>query len=482
MAPPTPSRRPLLILVALWGVLYIAGLGALDVQGSLEGLRIVVARSMLDTGDWIVPSFAGEAYLLKPPLVNWEIAASGALAGGLSTFAARLPSALAVLATSLLLLAWARRRGAARAGMAAALTYLFLPLVFEKGIRAEIETSLAFFIALSLLALYEATRGARGAPRPPDAARWTLVAAASLALGVLAKGPPALLVFFTTAVPWLAWRGGRVLSLRGALAGAVAASLVLAAWLVPLVHTVGWDRWIETIDVEVLQRARAADPGNQEGALYYLPKLLGGALPAFLLIVCLRRSSLLARFAPALLYLSIWVIGPLLAFSLFSGKESRYLLPLYPALALLAGFGFEALLEKRPGLVPHLSRIVVGLLVLAIAVKAVWLLAVVPHQNEKKSPRTFATAVATHVGLATPLTFVGQPRAQLLYYLNRPIVHVKTSVAWTPTEAEPPAQAVLMPLETVEPAAIERIRRAMPDAAVHELRWGKHPYLLLVGP
>ena len=127
-----------LVLVLTWAAIYLPGLGGMELKGE-EGRRILPARVMMQTGDYVLPWSEGKPYHRKPPLINWSIAASFHALGGESEFAARLPSALAVLLLALTA-AWAGRILAGPAGA------WWLPLAIlttigavEKGRLAEIE-------------------------------------------------------------------------------------------------------------------------------------------------------------------------------------------------------------------------------------------------------------------------------------------------------------------------------------------------------
>ena len=85
------------IVALLWAAIYLPGLGSTEIKGE-EGRRILPAITMLDEGDWLVPHVGGRPFLRKPPLVNWMIAASFKMLDRRDEWAARLPSALCVLA------------------------------------------------------------------------------------------------------------------------------------------------------------------------------------------------------------------------------------------------------------------------------------------------------------------------------------------------------------------------------------------------
>ena len=90
----------LLLVVAVWALIYLPGLGALEIKGE-EGRRILPAVTMLETGNYLVPQVGSEPYYRKPPLVNWLVAASFKIFGVRNEWTARIPSALCVLMVAL---------------------------------------------------------------------------------------------------------------------------------------------------------------------------------------------------------------------------------------------------------------------------------------------------------------------------------------------------------------------------------------------
>ena len=64
-----------------------------EFQGE-EGRRVIVARNMLQNGDWIVPYVEETVYLKKPPFYNWLLAGIFRLSGVISETSARLSSVI----------------------------------------------------------------------------------------------------------------------------------------------------------------------------------------------------------------------------------------------------------------------------------------------------------------------------------------------------------------------------------------------------
>src|SRR5437588_1640730 len=104
--PPRLCHYFILILVCC--LLYLPNLGGPSLWDIDEGLNAEAAREMLESGNWIVPTFNGQPRTAKPALLYWlQVAAYRRL--GVTEFAARLPSALAALGTVLLTYELGRR-------------------------------------------------------------------------------------------------------------------------------------------------------------------------------------------------------------------------------------------------------------------------------------------------------------------------------------------------------------------------------------
>jgi 4-amino-4-deoxy-L-arabinose transferase-like glycosyltransferase len=116
--PSTFPYRDLLILLALATCLFFVALGRLPLMEPDEGRNAEVAREMLVSGDWITPHFNSLAYMDKPAVYFWLVAASFRVAG-VSEYAARMPSALMALGTLILTWLMARKMFGREAGLRA---------------------------------------------------------------------------------------------------------------------------------------------------------------------------------------------------------------------------------------------------------------------------------------------------------------------------------------------------------------------------
>lgn len=156
-----------------------------------------IARIMAETGDWITPWFEpGIPFWGKPPLAFWASALSFRLLG-YSDFAARLPALLATIAILLLIHDFARSQFNGKVARLAVLIYATSFLAFLASGAVLTDTYLTLAVTLSLVAFGKLAQS----PHPA----WKYAFFVGLALGMLAKGPLAIVLIFGTLLPWVLW-------------------------------------------------------------------------------------------------------------------------------------------------------------------------------------------------------------------------------------------------------------------------------------
>jgi 4-amino-4-deoxy-L-arabinose transferase-like glycosyltransferase len=363
--------RAFLIVALLWAAIYLPGLGSTEIKGE-EGRRILPAVAMLDDGNWLVPHVGGRAYLRKPPLVNWAIAGSFKMLDRRDEWAARLPSALCVLALCGVMIAVSGARARTMfttdvAFIAAVFAMtLFGLLAKARFAGAEIEgiyVPLAGMAIVTWLAWWEQQRTAW--------LTWT-VPFLFLGLAGLAKGPVHLLFFYAIVVAVL-WQAGGLAELRRAphFAGIAIMLGIVALWAVPYfqAHPEAAKVWND-------QMAGRVAENKFDAASYALniPRGLSDALPwlIFAPVLWTRRAAWIGRegalIRGAMLAVAVCFFGMLL----IPGVLTRYVLPLGVPLSLLL-----ALAVGDEKLEPHRDALrrwwnanaggALGLLALAIA-------------------------------------------------------------------------------------------------------------------
>ena len=81
---------------------FLLGLGDRSIWIPLEARYALVAREMLETGQWLLPHLGGTVYADKPPLLFWSIGLMSTFGPGVTEWTARLPTALAAIGVCLM--------------------------------------------------------------------------------------------------------------------------------------------------------------------------------------------------------------------------------------------------------------------------------------------------------------------------------------------------------------------------------------------
>ena len=330
--------KPWLILAVLAGLLVLSTLNCADLSGSTEPREAGVAAEMLQSHDFLLPSLNGEPFLEKPPLSYWLQAASiGAF--GYQAFAARLPSALAGIATVLLFAFFYRKSEPWRALLSGALL-ITMGAFLEYSQTAGQDTLLAFGVSLALLSFYFT--------REDDSPALWLGFAAGLAVATLAKGVVGLAVPGVVVLSYLLiesirfdkrWTAAKwVKPALFALLGL----LPIVAWLVLVFTTQGVEALREVLWANSVGRFQGnyAGGAHAEPFYFYLKNLPQTFQPwSVLLYVAIWQSFAVLKVDRRRVFFLCWLIAPFVLLSLSAGKRPSYLLMIYPAAAaLLADF------------------------------------------------------------------------------------------------------------------------------------------------
>jgi 4-amino-4-deoxy-L-arabinose transferase-like glycosyltransferase len=323
-------------VVAVLGLTY--GIGNHGLIEPDEGRNAEVAREMAVTNNYTLPQLNGLPYLDKP-VVFFAAAAVMIEIFGTHEFAARLAPLLFGLATAFLVGWFAGRLFGPEGALVALIASLTAPLAIALSRTVIMDTALGFFVVLALIAFHQAIEGRRAGRCGTDGVRawfgWTLVAWAAMALGVLTKGPVALAVPLMAAAPYAVWR-------RASLAvwhplGPVVLAGVVSPWVWAVSREVpGFLRYV--VITETWQRMTTDELRRTEPIWFFLPVLLAGAFPWSIVALSGLHTKIGSgdpERRAAWFYLVLWLLVPLVFFSLSRGKQEQYMLPLVPALALM---------------------------------------------------------------------------------------------------------------------------------------------------
>ena len=335
-----------LLLIA--AITYFFGLGSLALIGPDEPRYAEVPREMVATGDYISPRLAGCNWFEKPVLQYWMSAAAYHVFG-VNEFAARFPSALAALITVILLFFAIRHVFSERVAIAVSIVMLTMGMLIAFARIVTPDTFLAATMSISIIFGYLA------AITSDDRARFKywLLCGAFLGLAVLAKGLVGIvLVIGILGLFLVITRKLDPGSLRGLLVALFVCVIVAAIWYVPVWLEHG-SAFVDKFFLEHhFERYLTNRHSHPQPIYFYLIITLAGTLPwtFFLMPAVLRIKELRPRTSnrDSLLTLAwIWFALPLLFFSFSVSKLPGYLLPVFPALAIIIGVEVEQFLRQR---------------------------------------------------------------------------------------------------------------------------------------
>ncbi|MGE0127365.1 MAG: ArnT family glycosyltransferase [Blastocatellales bacterium] len=331
-------------LAALCAVVFFYGLGWLPLIGPDEPRYAEVAREMYATGDWVTPRLGGINWFEKPALTYWLSAAGYALFGE-NEFAARFGVAVAATFGVLLLYFFGRRAHSARFGYlsAAALATCGLWPGFARGATFDLPLTVAIEIALFSFFLWEAKESQLNRNR-----LWYAFCFA-LGLATLAKGLVGVVAPLAVIAPYLTltrnWKV--VLKPRLLAFGALIFLATVAVWYAPVIARNGREFIDEFFIGHHFQRYLSNKYKHPQPFYFFFLVVSAGSFPwSFCLASNAWRSLKRRREEPSdrlklsfrlNLFLWIWVIAPVVFFSFSGSKLPGYILPVFPAIALLVG-------------------------------------------------------------------------------------------------------------------------------------------------
>jgi 4-amino-4-deoxy-L-arabinose transferase-like glycosyltransferase len=339
-------RTIAILLFILYLLLYIAPLSIRPMIMPDEPRYAEIPREMLASGKWLSPTFNGMPYFEKPSAAYWPAMVSMKYLGE-NPFAARLPYALATGLSALLVFLLARRmrRDDAVFPLLATAVFLTTAEVFGIGTFAVLDSLFALFLTGTMLSFHCAWTETSILKRQ----LFMLLAGLCVGAAFMVKGflalllPGAAIAFFLL---WMRdWRAFLTLP-WAALAGFLALAL---PWALAQ-HSAEPDFWMYFILVEHLGRFTGdGAERHPQPFWFYIPVLLGGLLPFTVFAYSIVKGGLKLDWrASANRFLAAWIIIPFIILSISSGKLGTYILPLFPALTLLAVFClFQASISIR---------------------------------------------------------------------------------------------------------------------------------------
>ncbi|MEO6244906.1 MAG: phospholipid carrier-dependent glycosyltransferase, partial [Opitutaceae bacterium] len=350
---PSPARpvpaawRDALLLLLVFGALYFFRLGSYPLSNPDEGRYAEIPREMLATGDWVTPRLNGVNYFEKPPLSYWITAVMEKTFGENEWSVRAVPALFAVWGV-LLTYAAGRRWRSREAGLCAAVVLGTSLLWFVIGHLPLLDMSVSVLMAQALFAFWFGVQERPGATRRG----FFYLLYASMALATLAKGLIGFLVTGAVMFLWLLffnqWRRLRPFYFP---TGALLFLALAAPWhVLAALHNETWvHRYFVYEHFERFLTPAASRPGPVH---YFVWIVIAGIIPWTGFLWPATREALCGGWARRkenadVWFLITWVAFVFFFFSVSKSKLPPYILPIFPALAVLIGAWLARVLEEK---------------------------------------------------------------------------------------------------------------------------------------
>ncbi len=323
------------ILLVFAIVIFLHDLGGSGMYSAQEGRAGIIVRNMVDSGDYGTMVFKGRDTTEKPIFYYWICLASSMQFGN-NEFGIRLPSAIASIICVIMAALFGRRIYGENTGILAGLILATMISFINFGRIARIDIVLAAFYTVAMYFMYcgyaESKKG-----------NWKLyIFYAVLGLSVLVKGPVTVVLAGLTAICLaIKERSWRVFWELKPISGFIIGSAITLPWYIREGIRTHGEYTTGFLISHNIKRFTGIDSefggGKKKNVLFYIPNIIGGTLPWSIFLpfglwkFWQKRKSL----SNGTWFLIFWALVVFAFFSLSAYKRADYLLPLYPAIAVL---------------------------------------------------------------------------------------------------------------------------------------------------
>jgi 4-amino-4-deoxy-L-arabinose transferase-like glycosyltransferase len=349
------NRRAVFMLVIASLVAFVPGVFQIPPIDRDEPHFAQKAKQMIETGDYVDTRFQGEAHYTKPVGMYWLQAATvktaeafGVPDARLTIWLYRLPSLFgavgAVLATYWCALAFVDRRGAALA----ALMMVGSTLLGAEARLARADAMLLFTVVTAMSVLARAYLFSRDdkIARPG----WALLTVfwTALAAGILVKGLViVMIVGLTAATLSIIDRSIRWLQALRPLYGVVWLVVLALPWFIAIYARTGNAFLLDSVVHDTLGKIASSQESHGGPPGYYVVLFFATFFPACILAGLAAPAVWAKRREAPIRFLLAWLVPSWLVFELSVTKLPHYVMPLYPAIAILIAGAVEAKVLSR---------------------------------------------------------------------------------------------------------------------------------------
>lgn len=346
-------RYPILVILLAVILLWGWNFGRWDLRPPAETRYVQIAKELLHSDNWLNLTNNAQPYPDKPPLVFWIIASLMKLNNNsLNEWIVRLPFVVSALLILLLVYFLGKKIWDTRTGLISALILMTIPAFALEVPVVKLDILFTLFISFSFyIYLHTYLSGKRG-----NLWQW-LEFWLSLALAVLTKGPLAVVIVLGTIIITAFWESDwQTVKSFHPLPGFILALIIVLAWFIP--HSLTSEFTVVKNQLFYQNIVRLINfPKHREPYWYYFQQILFGRVSPwgvflpfalyYIWKVKIHQKHTDKNQSGAVKLLLVWCIFPLIFLSISPSKRIRYLIPIFPAIALLLGWFWSQFLPER---------------------------------------------------------------------------------------------------------------------------------------
>lgn len=342
------KKWQIFLLISIFCIPFFINLGSNSLWDGNEGFYAEPAREVIESGNFLIPTYNYQPRFKKPPLATWIIAGSYHTFG-VSEFAERFPMAIGAILIIWITYSLGKLVADESLGLVSALILATMLkfIIYSRQYAGDVFITL--FMSLTLLCFARAMLEPLGKKHT----YYKLMAYVVMGLGMLDKGVVAVVVPMTIVGLFIFLvRRWDLIKILFSPTGYILTSVIGASWYALMYWKYGWEFIQVNIINETVKRYVTDELGGR-AIHYYVGVYFSETLPWSIFIIPVfiywvkwwqkeKLNLLKDQLKPFLpIFTLIWVSFVFIFFSLAVGKRAVYLVALYPAAAVLIGYYFR---------------------------------------------------------------------------------------------------------------------------------------------